>query len=211
MSEKLPITHMFDNYTESDSGLKYNLTKDFPPINGEIQLNPPYKSFDKYGNLISLKWNVNDKFILTDTLDLFLFVQFDSIIYEESGETPTPETFGQCCQLAYNTVDYKCWKCYGLVNRVYQWKEINPLVCINGTEKIKFIFNPTDTTVKIKILNFRQESIIEEEVTVDDSLWSLPISNEKYPQLLQGQYLLEVIISKKDETKTVKKIPLTIN
>jgi len=197
---------MFSNYNYSDSGMKYNLTSDFPPINKEITTQPPYKKFDKAGNLISICWNEHDIFVLQDTFNKNIFVEADARIYDNEEEHPNETTFGGCCQKAYNTVTWKCWSCCGKHLGKYEWQEIPLVECENGSLRITLTRDVTNKTLVTNILNFRREVIYSFE---GDSI-SIEINKEKQPLLVQGQYFLEEILKSENDTQTIKILPITI-
>lgn len=199
---------MFDNYKYKDSGMKYNLTDNYKSIYKEVEDNHPYKTFDKNGNLIELKWNQTDKFILKDSIDKTIMVDSDARIYEITGEGPDENTTGDCCQKAYNTIDWRCWNCCGQHHHKYIWEEIPLTECINGSLKITFIRNTENKKIVCNIMNFRREIIYSYEF---NHMINIPIDSESQPLLVQGQYYLEELLVSNTETELLKRIPITID
>ena len=197
---------MFNNYKYPDSGMKYNLTSDCNPGYKKLNVESPYKKFDKAGNLISLSWNENDTFILEDTMDKNIFVESDARIYDNIEGYPTETTSGGCCQKAYNTINWKCWTCYGKHLNKYSWEEIPLIECETGTLRITLKRDLENKKVISNILNFRREIIYSFE---GDSV-NFEINKEKQPLLVQGQYFLEEILKSENTTQTIKIIPITI-
>lgn len=197
---------MFKNYKYPDSGMKYNLTSDCSPRYKKLIVKSPYKKFDKAGNLISLSWNENDTFILEDTVDKNIFVESDARIYDNIEGYPTETTCGGCCQKAYNTINWKCWTCYGKHLDKYNWEEIPLIECENGTLRITLKRNIENKKIISNILNFRREVIYSFE---GDNI-SFEINKEKQPLLVQGQYFLEEILKSENDTQVIKIVPITI-
>lgn len=198
---------MFSNYKYKDSGMKYNLTSKFNSIYKEVKDNPPYKTFDKKGNLLELKWNTNDKFILKDSINKNILVESDARIYENTGYGPDENTPGECCQKAYNTVDWKCWNCCGQHHHKYLWEEIPLTECVNGDLKITLIKNTEGKKIICNLTNFRHEVIYSYEFNY---LINIPIYKESQPLLVEGQYYLEEILMSDENTELIKCVPITI-
>lgn len=197
---------MFSNYKYSDSGMKYNLTSEFPPVYKDINTQPPYRKFDKAGNLTSLWWSENDIFILEDTLDSNIFVESDARIYDTLEGHPDENTPGACCQKAYNTMTWKCWTCCGKHLDKYDWEEIPLVECENGTLRITLKRDIENKKIVSNILNFRREVLYSFE---GDNI-SFEINKDKQPLLVQGQYYLEEILESENDSQTIKVLPITI-
>lgn len=197
---------IFNNY--DTSGLKYNLTESCPVVYKEINTNDYKKETDCAGNLTKLCWYEKSVFNLTDTINKNIIVDCDARIYETTGEGPTDITRGEQCQKAYNTVDNKCWTCYGFHKGKYKWEEIPIVENLTGELLITLQQDMTNKKVISNILNFRREVIYTFEY--ETSNIEIPIDIIKYPLLVQGQYWLEELIVSDTETIVVKIIPITI-
>ena len=197
---------MFNNY--STSGLKYNLTETCPAVYKDVDTSNVINETDCAGNLQKLSWFEKSVFELTDTVNKNIIVDCDARIYEVAGEGPTDITRGEQCQKAYNTVDNKCWTCYGFHKGVYRWEEIPIVENLTGESIITLQQDMTDKKVIINILNFRRELIYSFESPSSEI--AIHIDTDKYPLLVQGQYWLEELVVSDNTTTVIKIVPITI-
>ena len=197
---------IFNNY--DTSGLKYNITETCPAVYNEVNTKDYQVITDYAGNLTKLCWYEKSVFTLTDTVNKNIIVDCDARIYETSGEGPTELTRGEQCQKAYNTVDNKCWTCYGFHKGIYKWEEIPIVENLTGEIVITLQQDMTNKKVISNILNFRREVVYTFESETPNI--EIPIDINKYPLLVQGQYWLEEIIMSENEADVIKIIPITI-
>ena len=194
---------MFSNY--DSEGLKYNLTEDYTEKEHVLDYTTPFELYDDLGNIKAFSWHYGDKFILTEHDYYNIKVPIDSRVYECAELYPTEETFGECCQMAYNTITWKCWRCAGQEDDKYIWNEV-PLEVYCEDGMIISLQIPANR-ITLNILNFRHEKIYSYEM--QDAI-QVQITTEDQPALVQGQFFLEEIMSTHNGTQVLKLIPLTI-
>lgn len=199
---------MFDNYNHN-SGPGYNLEHCSQEQFDRIYIGPPIIERDRSSNIIKFTWKENDEFILEDSIDVVAFVDEDSRIYTFPEDGPTSKTKGVKGQRAYNTVDWKCWICLGQCENCYCWKETALDVCKKGTRKIIFTRNIYNKTTIANILDFRH-NIIYTYTFKNSANIQIPISKQETPLLVQGQYILEILLKDENSQRTLKTTPISI-
>lgn len=203
---------MFDNYD--------NLHEDYVPDNRhsnsdrtleKMDTSKVHKVYNAKGNFVGVSWHrgetVDLKFPLCDKV----FVDPDSIIYNSSGECPTPLTVGHSGQKAYNVADKKSWTCVGISNQHYIWSlDTELLIPTSGTKELVFPQDWGNKLVLFSIYNFRWEEVFTQTVEAADSV-ILSIDQELSNTLCEGSYYCVVKLQEESSSDVVTKLMLIVN
>lgn len=156
---------------------------------------------DEFGNINRLQWAPDARFTINLTSDTNLPIVSGSQILRVSGITPMSIS-GWEGLLAYNIVDFKCWK-YSNDN----WIELPEIETCSSSDAI-ITFSNDNAVTRVSIKNFRGESIFSDDnkgnivpLTFDDILAKV---------LLQGFYYVDIYQLIDNNSRLVRRIPLSI-
>ena len=172
----------------------------------EFQHKLPFKDYDIRGDLIGYSWNYGDTLELTFNVNPIILVEKDAIIYTEENEAPTNETVGRLNQMAYNTYDFKCWRCRTLDQTTYVWELLPSFTFPKGLKdgkeiRLQLYKDIEDYKGTLTILNFRWEAVTSFDIIGDNTV-TVEITPEISKKLVKGFYYAEIELT--DEKSVIK-------
>ena len=164
-------------------------------------LTPAVSVKDAYGNVVKLQWTPIDRFSVDITSNSWIPVLDDSIILNQSGQTPY-DVAGVEGRFAYNTSDYRCWKF-----SKGGWEEQSEIASQDAGKTIMLFSNKSGLT-RIVLKNFRGEPVHTAE-SIGDTV-TLTIDDALSEKLLQGYYNMYVYLVSGNTTKFIRKISVSV-
>lgn len=195
---------MFDSYNnicilDTPDNIHNEPAKEYNTISSD----KPSKIYDINNKFVGYAWNYGDIFTFNINVNDIIKVHRDSIIFDETDETPNSQTRGYKGQQAYNTVDKVSWTCVGHMNGLYVWvRDTEITYDKDGTKEIELTTDISNKTVEVNIYNFRYE-LIKTFENSNCNLVSIDINESIYEVLPSGLYKCVVRITD-DKISTIK-------
>lgn len=162
------MSNMFTNYNNiSPSYVPNNMHIINTDIQSYTKLNPidiskPYELYNAKNELEGYFWYHGESIVLDFAIDGEITVETDALVFNSKGEYPSETTKGYVGQVAYNTADYKAWKCSTIVDKRYIWTQegeigynsaLSRSIYIDASDYLR------DKNIELKIFDFRYNQI----------------------------------------------------
>jgi hypothetical protein len=192
---------MFNNYTlgvhSSSSGCVCNSGQGSDVISTVSD----YSVEDKYGNIVRLNWSPSARFTINLTSDIWAPIAVGAKVLSTAGATPY-KMAGTEGAYVYNTNDCKCWKYVS-----GRWVEEADIAEFPDSGAV-VLFSTKNCITRVSIKNFRGESIFS--IDENSNIVNLQVDDTLSNILMQGFYNLDIYKIYNNETRLVRRIPLSV-
>ena len=202
---------MFLNYQNlAENYMPNNLVKAFPQHQIDTKLDPleaskPYEDYNTKGELTGYFWRYGETLNLEFNIDGEITVEPEAIVYTTTGIVPTEWTMGRVGQTAYNVVDLRSWKCYGIVDKKYYWQEDDEFTYPLNTDRSIYVSAEDylkGKFVEVTLYNFRREPVCKKVYPATQRV-IFAIDKELSARLPRSVYYCSVVVFNNEMSVTI--------
>lgn len=175
------------------------------------------KSFDVHGNFIGYKWNYGSSISSVFTVNRWVRVAEDAIIYDQHGEMPTAITEGHIGQRAYNIVDMRSWSCEEMEVDTnlpggikYVWYMDDDITTFSdGVVPVQLTPDMTNKSIVVEFRDWKNE-LVYQKAEENSPIIAINIDKTESEKFVTGTYTCIVSIVSATEKLVTEKISIMV-
>lgn len=195
---------IFDNYyVINESDYPDNIHFKAPVVEINTNYDTVTKEFDIRGRLIGFKWDYGTAISINFTINKYIYVAEDAILYTDTGVYPTVDTEGYVGQKCYNLTDIRSWTCTDIVNYEsdfntyveYVWTMDDDVVSYSDDTKLVMLSpDMTGKSLKISFTNWMGDPVYEKSYEGTPIAAFVMDKTQSAEAFLKGNYVCIVSI-----------------